>query len=95
MKEMPGAPELPEGWFYRVKSRRYGTTGAKQYTLWVYRRFLGIPIPWTWETVTDYKLGYEWDFHRSGTKPSVDDLANAAKKAMGVTKPDDVEGDYR
>ena len=24
MKELPGAPALPEGWFYRVTSRPYG-----------------------------------------------------------------------
>ena len=96
MKELPGAPALPEGWFYRVTSRPYGSTG-KTYTLWVWMPvwFFHVPVAWT-RVMNKTSYGGTYSFYGEEERPTTKHLVDAAREAYG--KHDDyttVEGDYR
>ena len=94
MKEMPGAPELPEGWFYRVKTQ---SKSSSQYVWRVQtrRRVWFVSIP--------YCDGLVWRNHRGGNvywddeEPSLEELASAATYAYERTfpPPQTRTGDYR
>lgn len=91
MKEMPGAPALPEGWFYRVTSRPFART-AVTYKVTVHRPILGglftRPVG-----SADVEGRYGFAHFDRNEKPTVDQLAQAARAAMGMGAG--VEGDYR
>lgn len=95
MKELPGAPALPEGWFYRVTSRPYGSTG-KTYTLWVWMPvwFFHVPVAWT-RVINRARYG-TYSFYGVEERPTTKHLVDAAHKAYGTSADDTtVEGDYR
>lgn len=97
MKELPGAPALPEGWFYRVTSRPYGSGGAKTYTLWVWMPvwFFHVPVAWT-RVMNTTSYGGTYSFYGEEERPTNKHLVDAARKAYGTSADDTtVEGDYR
>lgn len=92
MKEMPGAPALPEGWFYRVYTEKFGSTGYRVYVQ-VRRPFaFGWSIPWGGSSRV---RNGSWDFFQTYEKPTPGQLARAAKNAYMVTDENGIEGDYR
>ena len=92
MKELPGAPALPEGWVYRVVSSNH-TVGKCMYYVeprrpsWFGRTRL---VSWAWVVKEPYNT-------RSFTigKVPLERIVDAATRAYKSWAGDDVEGDYR
>lgn len=96
MKEMPGAPALPEGWFYRVVAKPKGGNPSRGYKweVWVRRKCIVGSLSWGY--------GVVWRDHISSTfygddEPTVEQLASAATFAYNKTFPKrkTMTGDYR
>ena len=95
MKELPGAPALPEGWFYRVTSKSFGSSG-RVYTLRVWRPvwFFSVPVRGT-KVLNRRRMGGVYDFYGADEKPTLEHLATAAHKVCGNSDYTTTEGDYR
>lgn len=92
MKELPGAPVLPEGWFYRVTTDSFGSTG-RQFFVEVRRPVFGWTVKCGRRAVV-YDGG--WKFFSQGEKPTLAQLARAARMARTGNYGDtDILGDYR